>query len=143
MMNRFIVALGAGLIMSVGSAWAQGVSPRPSDAQLYIGWPNDGEIVRATRFRVWFGLRNMGIAPAGIEKANTGHHHLIVDTELPPFDEEIPNDPNHLHFGAGQSEVRLDFPPGEHTLQMLMGDAKHVPHTRPLMSERITIIVPQ
>ena len=140
-MNRFIVALGAGLILFVGGAWAQGLSPRPDDAQLCIGWPNDGEIVRTSRFRVWFGLRNMGIAPAGIEKPNTGHHHLIVDAELPPLDEEIPNDPNHLHFGAGQSEAMVELPAGVHTLQLLFADKDHVPHDPPLFSEKRTVTV--
>lgn len=140
-MKRFIVALGAGLILFVGSAWAQGLSPRPADAQLYIGWPNDGEVIRANRFRFWFGLRNMGIAPAGIEKPNTGHHHLVIDAELPPLDEEIPNDPNHLHFGAGQSEAMVELSAGVHTLQLLFADKDHVPHDPPLFSEKRTVTV--
>ena len=140
----FAVALGtAGLIMAGPGAQSAGAgdTPSPKNAYVYIGWPNDGEIVRSTRFPVWFGLRNMGVAPAGIVKPNTGHHHLLVDTELPPFDEDIPADKNHLHFGAGQTETTLELPPGTHTLQLIMGDADHVPHNPPVYSKRITITV--
>ena len=86
---KISVALAA-LIVS-GAALA-GDSPAPKGAYLYIGWPNDGEVIRSKSFKVWFGLRKMGVAPAGVEKRLTGHHHLIVDAPLPPFDEEIPAD---------------------------------------------------
>ena len=81
------------------------------------------------------------MAPAGVQKANTGHHHLLIDVPLPPLDQPIPNDRNHLHFGLGQTEAVVELPPGKHTLQLLMGDADHVPHDPPLMSRRITIYV--
>jgi Domain of unknown function (DUF4399) len=113
----------------------------PADAYVYIGWPNDGERIRTQRFKVWFGARSIGIAPAGVNKPNTGHHHLLIDTTLPPMDEAIPNDKQHLHFGAGQTETVLELPPGTHTLQLIMGDADHVPHDPPLVSRRITIHV--
>ena len=86
-------------------------------------------------FRVWFGLRNMGVAPKGVAFNNTGHHHLLIDTELPPPAKQIPNDRNHLHFGAGETETMLELPPGKHTLQLLMGDENHVPHTPPVHVE--------
>jgi hypothetical protein len=116
-------------------------SPAPADAYVYIGWPNDGETVRTTHIKVWFGTRNFGVAPAGTSKTNTGHHHLLIDTVLPPLDEPIPNDKNHLHFGLGQTETFIDLPPGTHTLQLLMGDADHIPHDPPVMSKKITIRV--
>jgi hypothetical protein len=116
-------------------------TPAPADAYCYIGWPNDGERVRTRHIKVWFGTRNFGVAPAGVDTANTGHHHLLIDTDLPPLDEEIPNDKNHLHFGNGQTETYIDLPPGTHTLQLLMGDANHVPHDPPVMSKKITIHV--
>jgi hypothetical protein len=116
-------------------------SPAPADAYCYIGWPNDGEVLRQTRFKVWFGTRNFGVAPAGVSKANTGHHHLLVDAPLPPLGEPIPSDARHLHFGAGQTETYIELPPGKHTLQLLMGDAEHVPHDPPVMSKKITIEV--
>jgi hypothetical protein len=113
----------------------------PADAYCYIGWPNDNEVVRTTHIKVWFGTRNFGVAPAGTNKPNTGHHHLLIDAALPPLDEPIPNDKNHLHFGLGQTETYIDLPPGTHTLQLLMGDANHVPHDPPVMSKKITIRV--
>jgi len=116
-------------------------TPAPADAYVYIGWPNDGEVLHRRRFKIWFGTRNFGVAPAGVTKANTGHHHLLIDTGLPPLDEPIPNDKNHLHFGAGQTETYIELPPGTHTLQLIMGDADHVPHDPPLVSKKITIRV--
>jgi hypothetical protein len=116
-------------------------SPAPADAYCYIGWPNDGEIVKTTRIKVWFGTRNFGVAPAGVSRPNTGHHHLLIDTPLPNPDEAIPNDRNHLHFGLGQTEAVIELAPGTHTLQLLMGDADHVPHDPPVMSKKITIQV--
>ncbi len=139
-MVRLLSAILLGLAAAASPAVA-GTTPAPKDAYAYIGWPNDGEVVTG-RFKVWFGLRNAGVAPTGVDKPNTGHHHLLIDTDLPPMDEEIPSNKNHLHFGGGQTEARLtDLPPGEHTLQMIMGDAEHYPHTPPIMSEKITIIV--
>ncbi|HYD66057.1 DUF4399 domain-containing protein [Azospirillum sp.] len=122
---------------------AQERMPGRPDAHLYIGWPNNGEVV-GTRFKVWFGLRNFGVAPAGVRKENTGHHHLLVDTDIPPLDEPIPNDKNHVHFGKGQTETYLELPPGRHTLQLLLADHDHVPHNPPIVSKKITItVVPQ
>ncbi|CAN7374751.1 DUF4399 domain-containing protein [Massilia sp. LjRoot122] len=114
----------------------------PANAYCYIGWPSDGAVVAAGKpFRVWFGLRNMGVAPKGVVFKNTGHHHLLIDTGLPPAGQVIPSDRNHLHFGAGETETMLELPPGKHTLQLLMGDDKHVPHVPPVTSKRITITV--
>jgi len=126
------------------AAEAAGPKPRgsaPRDAYVYIGWPQDRQVIYGTRFKVWFGTRNFGVAPAGVTTPNTGHHHLLIDVDLPPMDRPIPNDRNHLHFGLGQTEARLELPPGRHTLQMLLGDADHVPHDPPLASKRITITV--
>jgi hypothetical protein len=139
----FLSLLGIGLVgWVVFNPALAGRTPAPRNAYCYIGWPNDGETLPANRpFRVWFGLRNMGVAPKGVNKPNTGHHHLLIDTELPPFDEEIPNDKNHLHFGAGQTETLLELSPGTHTLQLLMGDYNHIPHDPPVYSRKITIYV--
>jgi hypothetical protein len=120
---------------------AKGNTPSPPDAYVYIGWPNNGEVIRASRFRVWFGLRNMGVAPAGVNVPNTGHHHLLIDAELPPLDQAIPSDKNHLHFGHGQTETVLELTPGRHTLQLLLGDKDHFPHNPPVYSKVTTIIV--
>jgi hypothetical protein len=140
-MRRLIACLivaGSGC----GIAAADDRTPAPANAYLYVGWPNDGEVLPANRpFRVWFGLRNMGVAPKGADVPNTGHHHLLIDTDLPPLDQEIPSDRNHLHFGAGQTETRIELPPGTHTLQLLMADHQHVPHDPPVYSRKITVYV--
>jgi hypothetical protein len=130
----------AGLAL-MGPALAD-TKPMPDNAHVYILWPADGQVITGGKFWIRMGLSNAGIAPAGIEKQNTGHHHLLIDTDLPPLDEPIPNDKNHLHFGLGLSEARIELPPGRHTLQLLLGDENHVPHKPPLYSPKITVIVP-
>jgi hypothetical protein len=120
---------------------AAGRTLAPPDVYLYIGFPADGQTLKAGKIKVWFGARNIGVAPAGVTTAKTGHHHLLINAPLPPMDQEIPNDKNHIHFGAGQTETVLDLPPGTYTLQLLMGDANHVPHNPPVVSKRITIHV--
>jgi hypothetical protein len=139
-MLRFLSATMLAALVALPVPGRAGPTPAPADAYLYIGWPNDGEVVKSP-FKVWFGLRNMGVAPAGIDKPNTGHHHLLIDTDLPPMDEEIPNNRNHLHFGNGQTETMLELPPGRHTLQLLLGDKEHIPFNPPVVSKRITITV--
>lgn len=137
-----LVALAAALALGSGVVRAD-PKPMPENARVYIIWPADGQVIQGGKFWVRMGLSGAGVAPAGIEKANTGHHHLLVDVDLPPLDQEIPNDKNHLHYGLGQTEARLDLPPGRHTLQMLFADDFHVPHKPPLYSKKITIIVTQ
>ena len=116
-------------------------SSASKEAYVYIGWPLDGAVVPAGRIKVWFGTRNFGVAPAGITRANTGHHHILVDTPMPALGDPIPNNRNHLHYGLGQTETFIDLPPGRHTLQLIMGDADHVPHDPPVVSRQITIQV--
>jgi Domain of unknown function (DUF4399) len=136
-----VVALAALTGASTPNLAMAGTTPAPAVAHAYIGYPNDGQVVPANKpFRVWFGLRYMGVAPKGVKYPNTGHHHLLIDTDLPPMDQEIPSDRNHLHFGAGETETMIELPPGKHTLQLLMGDDKHVPHNPPVYSKRITVI---
>jgi hypothetical protein len=114
-------------------------TPAPTEAQAYIVSPKNGETVGQT-FTVRFGLKGMGVAPAGIEKENTGHHHLLVDMDqLPPLDQPLGSDVKH--FGGGQTEVTLTLPPGKHTLQLILGDHRHIPHNPPVVSEKITILV--
>jgi hypothetical protein len=116
--------------------------PAPEGAKVYILWPPDGQVIPGGKFWIRMGLAGAGIAPAGVDKPNTGHHHLLIDVDPPPMDREIPNDKNHLHFGGGLTEARIELPPGRHTLQLLLGDADHVPHNPPLLSNKITVIVP-
>jgi hypothetical protein len=111
-----------------------------ANAKVYFVDPADGDYVSRTLV-IHFGLLNMGVAPAGVQKANTGHHHLLIDTPLPPLDRPIPNDFNHLHFGAGQTEAQITLRPGTHRLQLLLGDENHMPHVPAIYSKRITVIV--
>ena len=112
----------------------------PAGAKVYLVYPKNGGVVSPESV-VRFGLVGMGVAPAGIDKANTGHHHLLIDTPLPPMGEPIPNDFNHLHFGLGQTEAKVKLPLGTHTLQLLLGDENHVPHDPPVMSQPIKVLV--
>ena len=114
--------------------------PSPPGARVYIISPVNGAYVPNT-FTVRFGLTKMGVAPAGVDKPNTGHHHLLVDAPLPPLDKPIPNDENHLHFGAGQTETTLTLPSGKHTLQLLLGDLAHLPQRPPVYSDPIVVNV--
>jgi hypothetical protein len=112
----------------------------PAGAMVYFISPTNGAKLTSP-VTVRFGLRGMGVAPAGATNPNTGHHHLIIDSELPPENLPIPNDDKHRHFGAGQTEVDLMLTPGQHTLQLVLGDALHIPHQPPVRSEKITITV--
>ncbi|WP_332684595.1 DUF4399 domain-containing protein [Bosea sp. (in: a-proteobacteria)] len=122
------------------SARTPGRTPAPNDAAVYFVYPRNGTTIYATS-TIRFGLRNMGVAPAGVTKPNTGHHHLLIDVPTPALDVAIPSDLNHLHFGNGQTERKITLPPGRHTLQLILGDDQHVPHDPPIMSERIEILV--
>jgi len=115
-------------------------SAAPPGAELYFISPADGATV-ANPVTVRFGLRGMGIAPAGIAIDGTGHHHLLIDAGLPPFDQPIPADANHLHFGKGQTETVLTLAPGRHRLRLLLGDHLHRPHDPPVVSQEIAITV--
>lgn len=139
-MKVFLIRIIFTLLLLPTSVFS-GETPSPEGAYLYIGWPNDGDVVRNKSFRIWFGLRNMGIAPAEVDIPNTGHHHLLIDTPIPPLDEPIPSDSQHLHFGSGQSEAYITLSRGKHTLQLIMGDYDHVPHNPPVVSKKITITV--
>jgi Domain of unknown function (DUF4399) len=131
----------AALVMA-GLSLAAAQTPSPSGAKVYFINLKDGAEVTSP-FLVQFGLSGMGIAPAGVEKPNTGHHHLIIDTKL--TDEQmkapIPADDTHKHFGGGQTEAMVTLSPGEHTLQLVLGDWSHIPHDPPVMSEPITVSV--
>ncbi len=132
----------AALLLLTGPAWAADLprTPSPPGAELYFISPQDGATV-ASPVTVRFGLRGMGIAPAGIAMENTGHHHLLIDTELPPLDRPVPADAQHVHFGKGQTEAVVTLAPGTHRLQLLLGDHLHLPHDPPVVSESITITV--
>jgi hypothetical protein len=116
-------------------------STSPENAKVYIIAPTAGQTVSQT-FKVLFGLSGMGVAPAGTENDNTGHHHLLIDTaELPNMNMPLPATDKIKHFGGGQTETELTLTPGKHTLQLLLGNFAHAPHDKPVLSEKITITV--
>ncbi|HXV40498.1 MAG TPA: DUF4399 domain-containing protein [Steroidobacteraceae bacterium] len=115
-------------------------SAAPPDAELYFITPADGATVK-NPVTVRFGLRGMGVAPAGIAIDGTGHHHLLIDADLPPLDQPVPADARHLHFGKGQTETVLTLAPGKHRLRLLLGDHLHRPHDPPVVSDEIRVTV--
>jgi len=143
-MWRFLTLVAIAGAAFVGSfvPTRAGETPSPPGARVYIVWPHDGNVIHGGKLWLRMGAQGIGVVPANIVKPKTGHHHVIVDADLPSFDDEIPNDRNHLHFGAGQTEARLELPPGRHTIQLLMGNHDHVPHNPPLYSKKIEITVP-
>ena len=137
MLTRRLV-LSSTLLLST-AAFAKTTAPK--DAYLYIIWPTDGTHVKGA-FWCRFGLRDMGITHAGDATPNMGHHHLLIDVdETLDVNVPIPSDKKHLHYGAGQTEARLDLPPGPHTLQLVLGDTEHIPFDPPVVSKKIRIIV--
>ena len=143
------LVLIAAVIAALGSPLlAGGETPANPDAKVYFVNLADGDTV-SSPVTVVFGLSGMGVAPAGTEKDMTGHHHLLINR--PPLGEGedgadelaygLPADENHVHFGGGQTETTIDLPPGQHTLQLVLGDAGHVPHSTPVLSDVITITV--
>ena len=139
--KKMIAAFAVSAALAViGPAAAQ--TPSPAGAQVYIINLKNGDTV-SSPFKVQFGLTGMGVAPAGVEKPNTGHHHLIIDAKLSADELKAPiaSDAKHVHFGAGQTEAMVTLPPGQHTLQLVLGDWSHIPHVPPVMSTPITITV--
>ncbi|MGB0749346.1 MAG: DUF4399 domain-containing protein [Magnetospiraceae bacterium] len=140
MLQKFMIAAALATSMT-GAAWADGHRiMAPEGASAYIISPADGATIKGP-VTVVFGLKGMGVAPAGTEKDKTGHHHLIVDAGMPDLNQPIPSDDHYRHFGGGQTEVTLELAPGQHTLQLLLGDLQHVPHNPPVASDVVTITV--
>jgi hypothetical protein len=137
-----MVVLAIGVLLA--APWAAAQVPRtkaPAGAQVYFISPRDGATVPQT-FRVQFGLKGMGVAPAGVDSPNTGHHHLLIDVgTLPDANQPLPATDQVKHFGGGQTETMVTLTPGKHTLQLVVGDKSHVPHDPPVMSKRITVNV--
>jgi hypothetical protein len=140
-MKRALV-LSTAVILGVSAiAFAQTKpTPSPAGAEAYFIAPKDGETVTSP-VTVKFGLKGMGIAPAGITMENTGHHHLVVDGDAPPAGTPVPTDPTHIHYGKGQTEASVELKPGKHTLLLVLGDFAHAPHNPPVVSKKITVTV--
>ena len=141
-MKQPFLACAIALTLLTGLAIAQVTkSKAPDNATVYFQTPKDGETV-SSPFTVRFGLKGIGIEPAGVNQPNTGHHHLLIDVATPPdFNAALPVTDNVKHFGGGQTETELTLPPGKHTLQLVLGDYLHIPHDKPIVSQKITITV--
>ncbi|HMK87755.1 MAG TPA: DUF4399 domain-containing protein [Steroidobacteraceae bacterium] len=139
-MNRLILALGAGCLAAL--ALAQQRTAAPAGAEVYFIAPKNGAVL-SSPVTVKFGLKGMGVAPAGVKFDNTGHHHLLVDTDLSDLklDQPLPATDKVLHFGKGQTETSLTLAPGKHTLELVFADAAHMAFDPPLHSQKITITV--
>jgi hypothetical protein len=141
-MKKLLTLSGVAVVLLAGVVYAQ--LPKTKSVEgttVYLEAPANGATV-SSPFTVKFGLKGMGVAPAGINHPNTGHHHLLIDMEkLPDFNAALPANENIRHFGGGQTEVDLTLAPGRHTLQLVFADYLHIPHDRPIVSEKITITV--
>ncbi len=139
-MNIRLLALA--LVATIPAALAGDLprTPPPAGAEVYFITPQDGETV-SPFLVVKFGLKGMGVAPAGVAIEDTGHHHLLVDVDKPDFSKPVPMDDQHIHFSQGQTETFVELKPGTHTLQLLVADHAHMPHNPPVVSPKITITV--
>jgi hypothetical protein len=135
-------ALAVAAVALVATAvYAQERTPSPAGAEVYIISPKDGATVKSP-VTVVFGLKGMGVAPAGVKFENTGHHHLLIDTDVPKdLNAPLPTSDQVKHFGKGQTETSIELAPGKHTLQLVLGDQNHTPHNPPVESKKITITV--
>ena len=138
-LSKHICSISAFFLSSLFFSITQAATDSPENASVYIISPANGEAL-SSPFTVTFGLRGMGVAPAGMDRANTGHHHLLIDGSALP-DLSLPLGSNVRHFGGGQTEVELTLEPGKHSLQLILGDKLHVPHHPAVVSNKIEIVV--
>ncbi len=146
-MRRFALLAAVAASLTTATAFA-GETPSAPDTEVYFINLKDGDTVEGP-VKVQFGLSGMGVAPAGVDMENTGHHHLFVNRPslgqgedgADEVDYNIPADENHIHYGGGQTEATVELAPGTHTLQLVLGDKDHIPHNPPVVSEVITITV--
>ena len=141
-MRMFAIAAALALVGSVTAAQAQDRTPSPAGAKVFIVSPKDGATV-SSPVTVKFGVKGMAVVPAGTKQDNSGHHHLLIDTDVPSdLSLPLPSVPDKVvHFGKGQTETSVTLPPGKHTLQLVFADANHIPHNPAVMSKKITITV--
>jgi len=142
-MHRIFASLISAAALAVSVHGLRAEPYWPSAARVYFIAPANGAVVDKT-FEVKFGLVGAGVAPAGVDKTGVGHHHLLIDTETPKGDElnqPLPAGAQIKHFGGGQTETRLELPPGRHKLQLILGDGNHIPHDPPVTSDVIEIEV--
>ena len=138
-MKRLLLVIAAFAVAS--HAFAQvPKTASPAGAKVYFLAPENGATIMGP-VKVVMGLSGMGVAPAGVDSPDTGHHHILIDADAVNMDMPVPVDDKHRHFGKGQTEASLDLPSGKHTLQLVLADKNHIPHNPPVMSEKITITV--
>jgi hypothetical protein len=140
--QTLVISTVLGALVAGGLVLAQATRTKaPEGASVYFISPRNGATV-SSPFTVQFGLKGMGVAPAGVTLPNTGHHHLLIDVaKMPDMSQPLPATDNIRHFGGGQTEVELKLPAGQHTLQLVLGDYLHTPHEKPVVSEKITVTV--
>jgi hypothetical protein len=140
--SRRALAIALAVLAATVAAAAEDLprTPAPDGARVYFIDLEDGAVV-SSPLVVRFGLEGMGVAPAGVSQPHTGHHHLLIDADLSDSSQPVPSDEHHRHFGGGQTEVSVELSPGEHTLQLVLGDHLHIPHQPPVVSQRITVTV--
>jgi Domain of unknown function (DUF4399) len=143
-MRMFAIAAALALAGAGLTAQAQDRTPSPAGAKVYIISPKDGEKVTGP-VTVKFGVKGMAVVPAGTKQDNSGHHHLLIDTDVPSdLSLPLPSVPDKVvHFGKGQTETTVTLPPGKHTLQLVFADANHIPHNPAVISKKITVTVSQ
>ena len=141
-MKKYMILISMTLLIFPSNILAEGlISESPENAEVYFIQPADGQTVKKN-VKIIFGLKNMGVAPPGTDRKNTGHHHLLVDTDaLPDLTKPLPATDKIRHFGGGQTETEITLSPGKHTLQLILGNYAHVPHNKPVMTSKITITV--
>ena len=137
---KHVIPFGFGVVMSAAMGFAQAATMSPAGAEVSILSPKDGEVVTSP-VKVMFGVKGMDVVKAGTEQANSGHHHLMIDTDLPAADQPIGKDTQHIHYGAAQTDGTVELPKGKHTLQLMFGDSAHLPHQPVVASKKITIEV--
>ena len=135
-----VIPIGFGVAIIAATSFAQAASVSPAGAEVSIVSPKEGEVVTSP-VKVTFGVKGMTVVKAGTEQANSGHHHLIIDADLPAADQPIGKDAQHVHFGAAQTDAAVELPKGKHTLQLMFADGAHMPHQPVVASKKITIEV--
>ena len=141
-MKTMLITLALGLSSLSSAVLSNDINTTsPANAKVYFIAPVDGQTV-SSNVTVKFGLSGMGVSPAGNDKKNTGHHHILIDTDtLPNMLAPLPATNKIKHFGGGQTETQLTLSPGKHTLQLVLGSHHHIPHNTPVISKKITVVV--
>ena len=138
---RYLVIIAGAISLNTIALSVLAQESEGSGARAYFIAPVDGDTV-SSPVDIVFGLSGMGVAPAGVDFPNTGHHHVLIDLDtMPPMDQPLPANENIVHFGLGQTEAKIELSPGQHTLQMVVGNMLHTPHDTPVVSDKITITV--